>query len=130
MALANDNRKWRGNQPDAAFSTGEHTLKPIPQPPCSLDSQKQFEDITDYVTVTRDKWGAEMTQEWSNHSDSTPGMGMPGDRQFASNKADLQSTGYGNNLGLNVIEYGEGAAFNRASTVYVAVDRSDRGKAE
>ena len=130
MALANDNKRWPGNQPDATFSTGEHTLKPIPQPPCDLPSQKQFEDITDYITVTRDKWGNEAPQDWTNHSDSTPGMGMPGDRQFSSNKADLQASGYGNQYGINEISYGTGAGFNRAETVYVAADRADRGKSE
>ena len=49
-------------------------------------------------------------------------------RQFASNSADLQSTGYGRNEGLNVIEYGQGPAFNMAETVIVDVSKADRGK--
>jgi hypothetical protein len=80
--------------------------------------------------VTRDQWGNETPQDWSNHREATPGTGMSGDRQFASNKSDLQSTGEGNNMGLNEIPYGQGAAFRPAETVYVAVDRSDRGKSE
>jgi hypothetical protein len=54
-------------------------------------------------------------------------MGMAGDRQFASNSQDVQSTGYGKNMGLNVIEYGQGAAFGTAEKVSVDTSRADRG---
>jgi hypothetical protein len=125
MSLANDNKNWAGNQSD---STMNRTVKPIGQPPCDLPSQKQFEDITEYIEVTRDQWGNEMPQDWSNHRDATAGLGMSGDRQFSSNSTDLNSTGYGKNMGLNVIEYGQGPAFDRADAVVVDVSRADRGK--
>ena len=71
-----------------------------------------------------------VNDERGYHREGTPGMGAAGDRQFASNRSDLQSTGYGNNEGINEIPYGQGAAFNKSETIYVAVDRSDRGKSE
>ena len=55
-------------------------------------------------------------------------MGQFGDRQFASNSQDLQGTGYGKNEGLNIIEYGQGAAFNTVEKVVVDVSRADRGR--
>jgi hypothetical protein len=99
-----------------------------PQPPCDLPSQHQFEDITEYIEVKNDRWNNETPVDWTNHRDATAGMGQYGDRQFASNSTDLNSTGYGNNIGLNVIEYGQGAAFNRAEQVAVDVSRADRGR--
>jgi hypothetical protein len=53
--------------------------------------------------------------------------GCPGTAKFASNKADLQSTGYGKNMGSNVIEYDQSAAFNRSESTVVDVSRADRG---
>ena len=103
------------------------TVKPIAQPDCNLPSQHMFEDITEYIEVKLDRWGNEMPVDWTNHRDTTAGMGAPGDRQFASNSQDVQSTGYGKNLGLNVIEHGTGAAFNNAEKVVVDVSRADRG---
>src|ERR1700756_846246 len=125
MSLPNDNNKWPGTQ--APTYSYDRNAKPIPQPPCDLPSQHQFEDSQEYIQVTRDQWGNETPQDWSNHREGTPGMGMSGDRQFASNKADLQSTGEGDNMGLNIIEYGQGPGFTQATTIYVAVDRADRG---
>ena len=128
MSLPLDKKNWPGTQ--TPTYTDDRNAKPIPQPPCDLPSQHQFEDSQEYIQVTRDQWGNETPQDWSNHREGTSGMGASGDRQFASNKADLQSTGEGNNMGLNEIPYGTGAAFDRASTVYIAVDRADRGKDE
>jgi hypothetical protein len=125
MTLANENKNWAGNQSD---STMNRTVRPIAQPPCDLQSQKQFEDITEYIDVQRDQWNNEVPQDWSNHREATTGLGAAGDRQFASNSADLQSTGYGKNLGLNVIEYGTGAAFDMAERTVVDVSRADRGR--
>lgn len=121
MSLANDNKSWQGNQSD---STMNRTVKPIAQPPCDLPSQHQFAE-SEYIEVRRDQWGNEMPQDWPNHREATTGLGAPGDRQFASNS---QSTGYGKNEGLNVIEYGTGAAFDMAERVVVDVSRADRGK--
>ena len=59
---------------------------------------------------------------------ATAEMGQFGDRQFASNSQDLQGTGYGKNEGLNIIEYGQGAAFNTVEKVVVDVSRADRGR--
>ena len=126
MSLANDNKKWPGSQTDTY--TYDRGMKPIAQPPCDLPSQHQFENITDYIEVTRDKWGNEQPVDWSNHREATAGLGMAGDRQFASNSQDLQGTGYGKNEGLSIIEYGQGAAFNTAEKVAVDVSRADRGK--
>lgn len=126
MALANDNKKWPGTQ-SPSYSYDRNT-KPIPQPPCNLESQHQFEDSQEYIEVRNDRWNAETPVDWTNHDNSTPGMGMCGDRQFSSNTQDIESTGYGKNFGLNVIEYGQSAASNRAETVYVDVSRADRGR--
>jgi len=125
MSLANENKKWPGTQTDTY--SYDRNAKPIAQPPCDLASQHQFENISEYIEVKRDQWGNEMPVDWSNHTDTTAGMGMSGDRQFASNSADVQSTGYGKNMGLNVIEYGTGAAFDTAEKTVVDVSRADRG---
>jgi hypothetical protein len=136
MSLPLDKKNWPGTQ----TPTYSDDRKQKPQAPdCDLSSQHQFNDNESAATFGTDSYYEPSFDRWNNvvvnderdhHRDGTPGMGAYGDRQFASNKADLQSTGEGNNLGLNVIEYGEGAAFNRASTVYIAVDRADRGKSE
>lgn len=131
MALANDNKRWPGNQPDATFSTGEHTLKPIPQPPCDLSSQHQFADESEYIQVKRDRWGNEVPVDWSNHREGTSGTGSFGDMQFSSNAQDRASTGYDDNRdGIVEIPYGQGPGFARAETIYIGVDRADRGKSE
>ena len=125
MSLAHDNKNWAGNQTDSSMN---RTVKPIPQPPCDLASQKQFEEMTEYIEVKRDQWGNEVPVDWTNHADTTAGMGMFGDRQFASNRTDLESTGEGNNYGLNEIPHGSSAAFNQPERLTVDVSRADRGK--
>jgi hypothetical protein len=125
MSLANDNKSWGGNQSDRTMN---RIVKSDPQPPCDLASQHQFEDSQEYIEVKRDRWGNEVPVDWTNHRGATAGMGMFGDQQFAANTEDLQSTGYGKNLGLNVIEYGQGAAFDQAESTVVDVSRGDRGK--
>jgi hypothetical protein len=125
MSLANENKKWPGTQTDTY--SYDRNAKPIAQPPCDLRSQHQFEDITEYIDVKSDRWNNEQPIDWANHREATAGMGMAGDRQFASNSQDVQSTGYGKNMGLNVIEYGQGAAFGTAEKVSVDTSRADRG---
>lgn len=122
MSLANDNKNWAGNQSDSTMNT---TVRPIAQPPCDLPSQHQFAE-SEYLDVKRDQWNNEVPQDWSNHRENTAGLGAPGNRQFSSNSQDLQSTGYGKNDGLNVIE--TSAAFNMAERTVVDVSRADRGR--
>lgn len=127
MSLAGDNKNWQGTQSDS-YSYDRGT-KPVDQPPCDLPSQKQFNDETEYIEVKRDQWNNEIPQDWSNHREATPGMGSFGSgRQFSSNSADVQSTGYGKNEGLNYIGWDQSAAFNTSETVIVDVSRADRGK--
>src|SRR5215472_8096562 len=126
MSLANDNKKWPGSQTDTY--SYDRTAKPIPQPPCDLPSQHQFNDETEYIEVRNDRWNNEIPVDWTNHRNATAEMGQFGDRQFASNSQDLQGTGYGKNEGLNIIEYGQGAAFNTVEKVVVDVSKADRGR--
>jgi hypothetical protein len=130
MSLPRDSKRFPGMQADQYAY--DRNAKPITQPPCDRPDQHQFGSAIEgqYIDVTGDRWNNEIPQDWSNHNEATPGMGMSGDRQFSSNRADLASTGYGANLGLNVIEYGQGAAFNRADSVTLDVSRADRGKGE
>ena len=116
---------WPGTQ-TPSYSYDRNT-KPIPQPSCDSPSQHQFNDETEYIEVRNDRWNNEAPVDWTNHREATASMGMYGDRQFASNSQDLQSTGYGKNMDLNVIEYDQSAAFNRAKSTVVDVSRADRG---
>ena len=134
MSLPNDNKKWPGTQSPTYTNTSD--MKPQ-RPNCDAASQHQFNDAESAGSFGTDPYYEPSFDRWNNvvvndergyHREGTPGMGTSGDRQFASNKADLQSTGYGNQDGINEIPYGTGAAFNRATTVYVAVDRADRGQ--
>jgi hypothetical protein len=126
MTLANDNKRWPGTQtPSYSY---DRNAKPIAQPPCDLPSQHQFEEITEYIEVPNDRWNNETPVDWTNHRDATAGMGMYGDRQFASNAQDVESTGYGKQTGLNIIEYDKSAAFNEAERTIVDVSRADRGR--
>lgn len=103
MSLPLDSKKFPGMQSDTY--SYDRNMKPIAQPPCDLPSQHQFEDITEYITVKNDRWNNKVSVDWTSHRDATAGMGQYGDRQYASNSADLQSTGHGKNMGLNVIEH-------------------------
>ena len=40
---------------------------------------------------------------------------------------DINSTGYGNQYGINEIPYGQGAAFERSTVITVDTSRADRG---
>jgi hypothetical protein len=107
------------------------TVRPVDQPPCDLPSQHQFADSGeyggDYIEVKRDKWGNEIPVDATNHEDATPGLpDALGDRKFASNAADLQSTGYGKNQGLNVIEYVKTPPSSQS--IDVDTSRADRGR--
>jgi len=120
------NKNWPGTQTDSY--TYDRNMKPIAQPPCDLPSQKQFNDETEYIEVKRDRWNNEMPQDWSNHREATAGLGSGGDRQFSSNSADLQSTGYGKQTGLSIIEYDQSAAFNMPERITDDVSQADRGR--
>jgi hypothetical protein len=136
MLPLDSKRPFTGTQSDTYSNTSN--MKPV-RPPCDLTSQKQFSDNESAGQLGTDNYYEPQPDKWNNwvvpedreyHREGTPGGGMSGDRQFASNRSDIQSTGYGNNMGLNEIPYGQGAAFRPAETVFVAVDRSDRGKSE
>lgn len=136
MSLPLDKKNWPGTQ--TPTYTDDRKQKPQ-APDCDLSSQHQFNDNESAASFGTDSYYEPSFDRWNNvvvnderghHREGTPGVGMSGDRQFASNRSDIQSTGYGNNMGLNEIPYGTGAGFNRATTVYVAVDRADRGNSE
>src|SRR6516225_2739425 len=124
-------KQWPGTQSDSYQNTSN--MKPIPAP-CDgrqfADNPYTFDSPDNYDTPRWDRFGQETVASDFHSESATPGEGASGDRQFASNRADLQSTGYGNNYGLNEIPYGQGAAFNRADSVTVDVSRADRGKSD
>ena len=126
-------KNWAGTQSD---NTMNRQVKPQ-APPCDLDVQAQLSDNVTAASFGTDNYYEATFDQWNNvivkddrgyHREATPGMSQPGDRQFASNREDLQGTGYGKNEGLNEIPYGQGAAFNTAEKVAVDVSRADRGK--
>jgi hypothetical protein len=134
MTLANDQKNWKGTQGENY--SYDRNMKPVP-PECDSKAQHQFSDnesaasfgTDNYYEPTFDAWNnVVVTDDRGYHREATTGLGAAGDRQFSSNSADLQSTGYGKNEGLNVIEYGTGAAFNTAERTVVDVSRADRGK--
>lgn len=115
------------NYPDNIGGATE--LKPTP-PDCS---GRQFADNPydshNYLDVRFDKWNNVIADDRTMHNSGAVGdVGEFGDRQFASNSVDLQSTGYGRNLGLNEIPHGTSAAFNESERTSVDNSRADRGK--
>ena len=137
MSLPRDSKRpWPGTETPTYSNTSN--MKPQ-APDCDLSSQHQFNDNESAASFGTDSYYEPSFDRWNNvvvndergyHREATAGVSTAGDRQFSSNRVDLQSTGYGNNMGLNEIPYGTGAAFERATTVYVGVDRADRGKGE
>ena len=122
-------KQWPGTQSD----TYQNTSNTKPQPaPCDgrqfAENPYDFDSPENYDTPNYGRFNQETVNSEFHSESSTAGEGAFGDRQFASNRADLQSTGYGNNMGLNEIPYGSGAAFNRADVVAVDVSRADRGR--
>jgi hypothetical protein len=75
-----------------------------------------------------DRFNNELNNIRPSHETATAGEGTFGNRQHSSNSADIQSTGYGSNYGLNEIPYATGSAFDRGDSVTVDVSRADRGK--
>lgn len=133
MSLANDNKNWQGTQTDKY--TYDRNMKPVP-PECDSKAQHQFADNESAAAFGTDNYYEPSFDRWNNvvvnddrglHREATAGLGTYGDRQFASNSQDIQSTGYGKNLGLNIIEYDQSAAFNVPEKVVVDVSRADRG---
>jgi hypothetical protein len=94
------------------------------------DNPYTFDSPDNYDTPRFDRFNQQTVSSDFHSESATPGEGEWGDRQFASNRADVQSTGYGNNYGLNEIPYGQGAAFTMADSVTVDVSRADRGKSD
>ena len=126
MSIPRDSKKFPGEQTDTY--SFDRNMKPY-QSPCDRPDQHQFQDFPDqYIEYSNDRWNNEVPTDQPMHSEATAGMGAFGDRQFASNRADIKSTGYGNSEGLNIIEYAQGSAFERAETIYVDNSRADRGK--
>lgn len=101
---------------------------PVDQPECETNQFANGPIEGAYIETYRDKYGNELTVDQSMNRGATAGLGDWGNRQFAANSQDIQSTGYGRNQGLNVIEYGQGAAFQQAESTFVEVSRADRGK--
>jgi len=136
MSLPRDSKKkFPGTQTDTY--SYDHKTMPVDQPPCDRPDQHEFNDnesasqlgTDSYYETARDKWGNEyVPDDREYHREATAGQSSVGNRQFASNSQDLQSTGYGNNMGLNEIPYGTGAGFARADVVTVDVSRADRGR--
>jgi hypothetical protein len=122
-------KKWPGTQTDSYQNTSN--MKPQPSP-CDGNQFAEvlypFDANDGYDTPRFDKFNQETVNSEFHSESATPGEGQYGNMQFASNSQDIQSTGYGKNLGLNEIPYGTGAAFERADTVYVDNGRADRGK--
>jgi hypothetical protein len=134
MSLPNQNKNWPGTQtPSYSY---DRNAKPQ-APDCDLDSMHQFNDNESAASFGTDSYYEPSFDKWNNvvvnddrglHCEATAGTGQAGDRQFASNSNNIESTGYGKNLGLNVIEYDSSAAFNQPERVIVDVSRADRGK--
>ena len=129
-------KQWPGTQSDNY--TYDRTAKPE-YPPCDTPKQFQFaESVADesfggrenYIPAEFDRWNNPIPEKRPfDHNEPDMGdAGSFGDRQFSSNRADLQSSGYGKNEGLNVIEYGQSAAFQPAEKVVVDNSRADRGR--
>jgi len=132
MSLPNQDKKWPGTETDTY--SYDRNVKPQANP-CDRGSQHQFSDNESATSFGTDNYFEPTFDKWNNvivnddremHRESTPGLGQYGDRQFASNSVDVQSTGYGKNLGLNVIEYSPDA--NTVERVVVDTSRADRGQ--
>jgi hypothetical protein len=125
MSLPRDSKRFPGTQSDKY--SYDRNDKPIAQPPCDRPDQHQFGSAIEgqYIDVTRDRWNNEAPQDWSNHNEATPGMGLSGSRQFSDFQQADGYSGYGEE-----IPYDQTAAFNLADTVYVDVSRADRGKSD
>lgn len=134
MSLPTENDKsWKGTQSDRYVD--DRNTKPVP-PDCASPAQHMFSDNESAASFGTDNYYEASFDKWNNvvvnddrelHREATAGLGQYGDRQYASNRVDLQSTGYGKNEGLNVIEYGQGAAFNQPERIVVDTSKADRG---
>ena len=117
-------KQWPGTQSEQFQNTSG--MKPV-SPPCDGNQFAEvvydFDAPDGYDTPRFDAYN-QVTVNSNFHSESaTAGMGQWGGRQYSDfQKADGYS-GYGVE-----IPWGQGAAFNQAETVYVAVDRADRGR--
>ena len=124
---SSDNRAHMDN----AYPDKEGGVKQLkPQPP-SCEGRQFADNAYDshyYLDVRFDKWNNVIATDRTMHNSGAVGdAGESGDRQFSSNAVDLQSTGYGSNYGLNVIEHGQSAAFNQSERVSVDNSKADRG---
>src|SRR6516162_5589919 len=83
MSLPRDSKRFPGTQSDQY--SYDRNAKPIAQPPCDRPDQHQFGSAIEgqYIDVTGDRWNNEIPQDWSNHNEATPGMGLFGSRQFS-----------------------------------------------
>lgn len=107
---------------------GPAQIKPVP-PDCA---GRQFQDNPfdkhNYLDVRFDKWNNVIPTDRTMHDSGAVGdQGRYGDQQFSSASDDIQGGGYGSNMGLNVIEHGQSAAFNQAERTSVDNSKADRG---
>ena len=119
-------KQWPGTQSEQFQNTSD--MKPIPAP-CDgkqfADNPYTFDAPENYDTPRFDRFNNETVNSNFHSESATASQGTFGGRQYSDfQKADGYS-GYGVE-----IPHGTSAAFNRAETVFVAVDRSDRGKSE
>jgi hypothetical protein len=125
---SSDNRAHMDNSyPDSIGGAKE--IKPVPP---SCDGRQFAEnpyDSHNYLDVRFDKWNNVIAEDRSFHNSGAVGdQGRAGNYQFSSATDDLQSTGYGSNMGLNEIPYGQSAAFNESERTFVDNSKADRGK--
>jgi hypothetical protein len=122
-------KQWPGTQSDTYQNTSN--MKPIPAP-CDgrhfADNPYTFDSPENYDTPKFGQFNQETVNSEFHSESATAGEGQFGNRQYASNRTDLQSTGYGSNYGLNEIPYGTGSAFDTAQSAWVDNSRADRGK--
>ena len=119
-------KQWPGTQSDTFQNTSN--MKPV-SPPCDGNQFAEvvydFDAPDGYDTPRFDRFN-QVTVNGDYHSENaTGGTGQWGSRQYSDFQTADGYSGYGVE-----IPYDQTAAFNKATTVYVAVDRADRGRSE
>jgi len=106
---------------------GTSQLKPV-DPPCDgnqfADNPYTFDSADNHYSTKFDRFNNPIPQSGGfHHENATAGEGESGSRMFSDYQKVDGYTGYGVE-----IPHGQSAAFNNASTIYVANDRADRGQ--
>jgi hypothetical protein len=102
---------------------GTSQLKPVQPDFRGLHYAQNPYEIEGDISAPRDRWNNEVPVDRSNHTPMPAGdAGQSGSRMFSDYQKVDGYTGYGVE-----IPHGQGAAFNNATTVWVANDRADRG---